>query len=216
MFEAVIFDLDGTLLDTIEDLADSMNAVLRERLCPLHEVNEYKSFVGEGMETLVRRALPPEWRDEERRVSECLQAMRRGYAERWKEKTRPYDGIPRLLEALSERGVRKAVLSNKPDDFTKVMVAECLGSWHFGAVFGERPPVPRKPDPAVALEISSLFQIPVHQFLFLGDSRTDMLTASAAGMFPVGALWGFRQADELLASGARALLPSPFDLLELL
>ena len=131
-------------------------------------------------------------------------------------KTRPYEGVPALLDALTARGTPMAVLSNKPHDSTLAVVASFLARWHFAAVFGAREAIPVKPDPAGALEIAGLLGLPPADIAYLGDTNTDMQTATAAGMFPVGALWGFRTADELLENGARALLETPLELLPLL
>lgn len=213
---AVLFDLDGTLLNTLEDLANSMNAVLQESGFPIHEVEAYKYFVGDGMENLVRRALPGSELHHEPTVSACLDAMRREYNRRQKETTRPYEGVPELLDALVARGTRMSILSNKPHESTVEMVADLLPRWTFDVVFGAQPGKPKKPDPASALEIAALTGIPCHEFLYLGDTNTDMQTANAAGMFAVGALWGFRKADELLAYGAKALVEKPEDVLQFL
>lgn len=215
-FKAALFDLDGTLLDTLEDLADCMNSVLEQNGFPVHELERYKYFVGAGMENLVRRALPERVRNEDETVSACLESMREEYSRRWKDKSRPYEGVPELLSALSKQGLRLAILSNKPDDFTKKTVSKLLGEWKFEIVRGELPPVPRKPDPTSAIEIAQELAIPPEEFIYLGDSNIDMQTANGAGMYAVGALWGFRTADELLSSGARALIEKPLDLLKLL
>ena len=215
-YRAVLFDLDGTLLDTLEDLANSMNTVLRESGFPVHELEAYKYFVGDGMDNLVRRALPELDRQHEPTVMVCLESMRREYKKRQRETTRPYDGVPQLLDALVRRGTRMAILSNKPHESTKEMVADLLSPWTFDVVLGAQPGKPRKPDPTGAMEIVATMAIPCEGFLYLGDTNTDMLTANAAGMFAVGALWGFRKADELLSHGARALVERPVDLLQLL
>ena len=211
-FEAILFDLDGTLLDTLEDLANSMNGVLERRGFPQHDRELYKQFVGDGMEVLVRRALP-EGHQEEQLVQACLLVMRKEYSVRWRETTRPYAGIPELLDALRRRRLRMAILSNKPDDFTREMVGALLTPWRFDAVVGARPEVPKKPDPTMALAIARDLAIPPARVLYLGDSGTDMRTAVSAGMFPVGALWGFRAAAELEANGAQVLISRPMDLL---
>jgi phosphoglycolate phosphatase len=211
-FKAVLFDLDGTLLDTLGDLASSMNAVLTGRGLPPHEKEAYKQFVGDGMEMLVRRALPESHRAEQL-VQACLLAMRKGYSVRWRETTRPYEGIPELLDALGGRRLRMAIFSNKPDDFTREMAGALLTSWRFDAVVGARPEVPKKPDPTAALAIARDLAVPPARILYLGDSGTDMRTAVSAGMFPVGALWGFRAAAELAANGARVLISRPMELL---
>lgn len=215
-YRAVLFDLDGTLLNTLEDLANSMNAVLQASGFPVHEVEEYKYFVGDGMENLVRRALPGPERHREPTVAACLDAMRREYNTRQRETTRPYEGVPELLDALVGRGMRMAILSNKPHESTVEVVGDLLSRWAFDAILGAQPGKPRKPDPAVALEIAAFMGVPCHEFLYVGDTNTDMQTANAAGMFAVGALWGFRKADELLAFGAKALIEKPEDVLQFL
>jgi phosphoglycolate phosphatase len=214
-FQAVLFDLDGTLLDSLEDLADSMNAVLRSSGFPAHPLAAYRRYVGDGMELLVRRALPEDARDEET-VRFALAGMREEYGRRHVEKTRPYLGVPELLDELAGRGFPMAILSNKPDVPTKLIVRKLLGSWPFQAVLGARPWAPKKPDPSGALEVSEALKIAPSHFLYVGDTDTDMRTASAAGMWGLGALWGFRDAQELTAAGAKALLASPEELLDYL
>jgi len=214
-YHAALFDLDGTLLDTIEDLRDSMNWALERQGCPPRTVEECKRFVGDGVENYARRALPAEHRDPDA-IARCMADVRADYAARWRRKTRPYDGIPQLLDGLTRRGLKLAVLSNKPDDFTRLMVAELLGRWRFDEVRGARDDVPQKPDPAAALRIAEALAVPPARFLYVGDTNTDMRTANAAGMFAVGALWGFRDAPELTAHGAHVLVQRPPEILELL
>jgi len=211
-FKAVIFDLDGTLLDTIEDLTDSMNAVLSRLGVGQHDVKAYKLMVGDGVEVLCRRALPENLRDEQT-VGRSVEAMREEYGKRWRAKTRPYDGIPDLLDGLSARSVRMAVLSNKLDDFTRKCVDQLLSRWRFDAMLGARPDVPKKPDPSGAFELAERLNVSPGEVLYVGDTGTDMRTAVSAGMYAVGALWGFRTAGELLREGARMVLRTPFDLL---
>jgi phosphoglycolate phosphatase len=211
-FKAVIFDMDGTLLDTLADLSDSMNQVLSRFGFPGHTQEAYKYFVGEGVDLLVRRALPPEKRSESL-VAQCISAMREEYGLRWDKKTRPYPGIPELLDALAQRGLPMAILSNKPHDFSLLVAAKLLQPWTFQIILGARPSVPKKPDPRAAFEIAETLHLPTDQILYLGDTGTDMKTAVAAGMFPVGVLWGFRTASELTAEGARVLIARPQDLL---
>jgi phosphoglycolate phosphatase len=209
---AVLFDLDGTLLDTLDDLADSMNAVLQRTGFPVHETACYRYFVGEGIQNLVWRTLPEANRDPAT-VAKGVAEMRTEYGRRWADKTRPYDGIPELLDKLAERRIPMAVLSNKPDGPVRDMVERFLGLERFAMVAGARPDVPHKPDPTAALDIAASLGILPERFVYLGDSNTDMLTAVAASMFPIGALWGFRTADELIASGAKALIGRPDELL---
>jgi len=216
---AVIFDLDGTLLDTLRDLADSMNAVLEELGYSAHPVDAYRTFVGEGVLNLVRRALPPDWRERVVRadgfLERCVQAMREQYELRSTLTTAPYPGIPELLASLGERGVYLAVLSNKPDAFTKKLVTRFFGERRFAVVLGARDGVPRKPDPAGAREILRLLGKSPAETLYVGDSGTDMDTAARAGMVSVGVLWGFRSTAELRGHGATRLVSAPHELLEL-
>jgi len=214
-YRAVLFDLDGTLLDTLEDLADAMNAVLTAEGLPTHPTDAYRHFVGDGIVNLVRRALPADRRDETT-LERLVAADREEYARRWDRKTRPYEGVPRLLDGLTGRGLGLAILSNKPDDSTRLCVEKLLPGWSFDAVQGVAEGVPLKPDPAGALGIARRLGVAPGSFLYVGDTATDMRTAVGAGMFPVGALWGFRDADELTAAGAQSLLVHPAELLDLL
>ncbi|MCU0727314.1 MAG: HAD family hydrolase [Planctomycetes bacterium] len=213
VFRAVIFDLDGTLLDTIGDLADSVNAVLARFGLPGHPEDAYKTMVGDGVANLMRRALPGDRRGDEEVVRLGVAAMREEYARRWDARTRPYPGIEEMLAGLD---VPSAVLSNKPEDFTVLAVRRFFPHHPFTAVRGARPGEPVKPDPAGALALAAHMAVVPAEILYLGDTNTDMRTATAAGMYQAGALWGFRGAAELSASGARTLLARPEDLLALL
>jgi phosphoglycolate phosphatase len=203
-FKAVIFDLDGTLLNTLEDLTDSMNCVLKRNRLPEHNLAAYRYFVGDGIEMLVRRALPFEVASEND-FQRFVREMKSEYASRWLLKTRPYPGVPEMLAAFAAAGIAMAVLSNKPDDASNEIVKSLLPNIDFRIVLGATPERPKKPDPSAALEIASRLGISPEDFLFMGDTSIDMQTACAAGMFPVGALWGFRPAEELIASGAKVL-----------
>jgi phosphoglycolate phosphatase len=214
-FKAVVFDLDGTLLDTLDDLADSMNSVLAGQNYPTHDVEAYKYFVGNGMRNLVERTFPEDKRDNAN-IDRGLAAMRAEYANRWNNKTKPYAGIAELLDALVGNGLKVAVLSNKADDFTKLMVHNLLPDWNFELVFGERKGIPKKPDPSGAMEIARTLGVQPRECLYLGDTGVDMKTAVSAGMYPVGVLWGFRKAEELVENGARVLIDKPIRLIDLL
>ncbi len=214
-WQAVLFDLDGTLLDTLEDLADATNAVLAREGLPTHPVHKYRYFVGDGLRNQVSRALPPGSRGQQT-VARCMKAAREEYARRWDRNTRPYEGVPEMLDGLTARAVRMSILSNKPDDFARLVVARLLSEWSFEVVLGAREGVPLKPDPAGALQVARQMACPPEQFLYVGDTATDMRTARAACMFPVGAVWGFRTEHELRESGARELLNRPQELLDLL
>jgi len=213
--QAVVFDLDGTLLDTLEDLCNAVNRVLRKHGFPLHPLDAYRYFVGDGVRVLFERALPGPHRDEAT-LRTCITEFREDYAVHWNVATRPYGGIPELLGTLAARGVPMAVLSNKPHDTTVKCVAGLLGGWTFHPVFGQREGVPKKPHPAGALEIARTLGLQPERFLYVGDTGTDMMTAAAAGMKPVGALWGFRPELELREHGASVCIAAPADLLSLL
>jgi phosphoglycolate phosphatase len=206
--KAVVFDLDGTLIDSIEDLADSMNTVLRSLGHQTHSVESYRYMVGDGVRNLVERALPETAQDDST-LKLCLDKFKEEYRMHWAAKTHPYEGIPDLLSELETREIRMNILSNKIDHFTKLTVSRFFPRNTFDYVIGALPTIPKKPDPSGALLIAHKLGIPPHQFLFLGDTNTDMKTAVAAGMFPVGALWGFRPEKELRESGASEVILYP-------
>ena len=214
-FAAAVFDLDGTLLDTLADLADSTNAALAAAGHPPHPIDAYRYFIGNGIENLVRCALPATARDDAS-VARAKAAMEAEYSRRWQAKTQPYAGVPELLDALSERQMPMAILSNKPQAFTRLTVDALLPRWSFHPVCGAQPDVPRKPDPAAALYIAAALGHSPEEYLYLGDTDTDMQTATRAGMYALGATWGFRSGDELRRSGTRDLLDAPLDLLNFL
>jgi len=214
-YTAVLFDLDGTLLDTIEDLTASMNAALGELGAPARTVDECKLFVGDGVTSFARRALA-EGRRDEATIAQCVERMQRHYAANWRTNTRPYEGIAELLSVLRGRGLAMSVLSNKPDDSTQLMVAHFFGGGTFEVVRGATEGVPNKPDPTTALGIAKRMGVAPAGFVYLGDTSTDMRTANAAGMFAVGATWGFRPRRKLEQGGAKAVIDKPADLLNLL
>lgn len=214
-FKAAIFDLDGTLLDTLEDIAHAANRVLTGFGYPTHPIDDYRYFVGDGVPKLISRVLPEDVRDE-KAFTNCVAAFREDYGRNWKVRTKPYDGIPEMLDGISALGLKLAVLSNKPDDVTKLCVRDILPAWQFEIVQGWIEGVPRKPDPTMAKEIATRLGHPGEEILYLGDTAIDMKTAKGAGMFGVGALWGFRTRDELEENGARATVERPEDVLDLL
>lgn len=212
---AVLFDLDGTLLNTLVDLADATNRALASLGCPPREVDDYRYLVGDGAEMLVTRALPEDRRDP-RTIAKCLEVYWEEYARNMYTKTRPYPGVEEMLGQVAARGLKMAVLSNKPHEFTVQCVERFLGKWKWGIVLGQTEVIARKPSPEGALEVARRLGEPCGRFVYVGDTGTDMLTATAAGMFPVGVLWGFRDRGELEKNGARAVIERPAELIEVI
>ncbi len=210
-FKAIIFDLDGTLLDSLEDIADCMNFVLKRAGFPTHPVDAYKYLIGDGMDVLVRKALPKRKATPEV-YQKCLAAMQKVYSQHWATKTHPYPGIARLINRCDTLGMKMGILSNKPADATLKTVDHFLLLELFAAVQGAVSDFPKKPDPLGATLMAKQFGTEPAECLFLGDMPVDMQTATAAGMYPVGALWGFRSARELVAGGAKMLAVTPADL----
>ena len=212
---AVLFDLDGTLLDTLSDIAACVNVIRVELEMPPHPRDAYRNFVGDGLTELLARAFParalrgPGLKLRARRFEEL-------YAEHSMDQTRPYPGVARMLAGVVRRGLPMAVVSNKPQRFTEECVAGLLPRWRFDVVLGARSGSPMKPDPAGPLAAARAMDVPPGAVVYLGDTGVDMKAAVAAGMFPVGALWGFRDAEELERSGARVLIRRPGELLGLL
>jgi len=207
-FKAIIFDLDGTLLDSLADIADSMNIVLESAGFPTHPVDAYKYFIGDGVAVLVERALPSE-KARPAVVAKCQAAMLQVYGKHWAAKTRPYPGIAALLNRCEAIGIKMGILSNKPDDATRLAVDHFLLPETFAAIHGARPNIPTKPHPLGAELMAGQLGVEPEACIFLGDMPVDMQTAVAAGMYPIGALWGMRTARELRASGAKLLAVTP-------
>lgn len=220
LFRAVIFDLDGTLLDTLEDIAAGTNQVLAAAGFPTHPVAAYRRFVGNGVETLLRRALPPEVTAEESpALPSLLDRLLGGLADFHREHegtfTRPFPDIPDLLAGLRARGVALGVFSNKPQGRTERAIAEFFPDTPFFEVRGARPGVPLKPDAAGVLAVAGAGGFAPKDVVYLGDSDVDMRTAINAGMYAAGAGWGFRGEEELRLAGAATVFPRPLDLLRL-
>jgi phosphoglycolate phosphatase len=214
LVRAVVFDLDGTLVDSLADLGEAMNEVLAGLALPQHPLVAYRRFVGDGIRMLVLRALPETARSEES-VSSAVGRLREVYGARWDLKTRPYHEICETLRRLAGLRLSLGVLSNKPHPLTLSVVERFFAPGTFAAVLGAEAGFPRKPDPAVAIELACRLSVGAAQCCYVGDTATDMRTAQAAGMYPIGALWGFRDAEELLASGAATLAKQPSDVVSI-
>jgi phosphoglycolate phosphatase len=214
-FKGIIFDLDGTLIDSLDDIANSMNTVLQQHGFPTHEIQAYKYFIGNGLRNLVQKTLPANQQDEDM-VTICFTKLVELYRTNCINKTKPYEGIADLLDALVSQNLKISVFSNKADELTKKIVETLLPDWDFEVVIGLSVEAHKKPNPYVALQISQKTGIPPGEIIYVGDSGTDMQTANNAGMFAVGALWGFRSKEELTSNGAKHLLNHPMDLIQLL
>lgn len=205
---AVLFDLDGTLVDSLGDIAASMNHVLLELGHPVHDRASIRSFVGEGARHLVARSLPSG--SSEAAIDHALALYKARYRSHLIVETKPYDGIEALLSTLAQRGVRLGVVTNKPEAAAIAMVKTLFGEGRFGVVIGEDPTKPRKPHPGPALEAARALEVAPSACCFVGDTSVDIETGRAAGMTTIGVTWGFRDADDLegadhVVSSVRAL-----------
>lgn len=213
-YKAVIFDLDGTLLDTLADIGNSANEVLTHRGHPTHSLQAYRHFIGDGVAALFQRILPDESPTPDL-IAECVTDFATAYARKWNENTQLYPGISSLLDELVRREIPIAILSNKPHDFVGICVAEFLADWPFDPVLGQREEVPRKPDPAGVMEVCEALDVLPEECVYVGDSSVDMLTARNSRALAVGVAWGFRPVEELVEYGADRILDTPAQLLEL-
>ena len=213
-YKAVIFDLDGTLVNSIKDIADAMNIVLKKREYPTYNYETYKTCVGSGVKSLVIKALP-DAKPKTEEVEECLIDMMQVYSEVCTNKTKPYEGILELLEALKTKNIKVSVLSNKEDTLTKKISAFLLPDY-LSPVLGLKVEVDKKPNPKVALEICEEIQVKPEETIFVGDTDVDILVAKNANMLPVGVSWGFRDKKGLIEAGATHILEHPLDLMTIL
>ncbi len=212
-YRAVLFDMDGTLLNTLDDIAMAGNRVLAAQGFSEHPVEAYRMFIGSGARNLIIRALPEFARQNATLVDTCLQLFLDDYGLNQNVRSRPYPGIEALLDGLAARKIPMAILTNKPHWAALECAGNLLGRWGFFDVRGQREGCPIKPEPSGALAIARDLGMPPEKILYLGDSAVDMHTAVAAGMMPVGVLWGYRDREELLAAGAEFLLAHPMELL---
>ena len=213
-YSAVVFDLDGTLLNTLTDLHASVNIALDHYGMPPRTMDEVRTFLGNGYLYLIAHCVPYNTPDE--KIAEVLEYFEKYYYSHSMDTTCPYEGIPELLAELQRRGVRLAVASNKFQAGTEKLIGRYFPDIRFDVVLGQRPDVPLKPDPAVVGEILTATGVAAGEVLYVGDSGVDMQTAAAAGVRSAGVTWGFRTRAELEQSGARHIVDRPAELLGLL
>ncbi|RED25273.1 phosphoglycolate phosphatase [Flavobacterium cutihirudinis] len=213
-FKGIIFDLDGTLVDSLHDISDAMNTVLQSLNFPTHTYETYQYFIGSGLRNLVSKALPSTNNSDEQ-IELCFECMINEYREMCTVKTKPYEGILELLENLTSENIKMAVFSNKADELTKKIASEIFPN-HFDTAVGLSTEALKKPNPFEALEISKKWNLKPEEILFVGDSDIDMQTAINANMFPVGVSWGYRTEEELKTSGAKVVINNASELIEIL
>lgn len=212
-YSAVMFDLDGTLADSLADIATASNHALTLLGRPQFAIEQYRYLAGQGLEALMVEALGP---DHQALVPQGMSLFHTYYKDHSMDFTRPYSGIPELLDELTARQIKRVILSNKPHQATVPLVKHVFDRWSFDVIQGHEPPALVKPDPTQALRIARKLDIPPDQWLYVGDTSVDMLTATGSGFYPVGVVWGFRDEPELRESGAKTILKHPLDLLNLL
>jgi phosphoglycolate phosphatase len=213
-YKAVVFDLDGTLLNTVEDIACAMNNVLARNNLPIHPVDNYRFYIGWGLTELVNKTLPKNM-CQPQIIEDYVDEVREEYSKYLDSKTRPYDGIAELFDELTARNIPMSILSNKPHQFMHETIQAYFSKWQFKVIFGARDGLPTKPNPHGAMEISEILQLKPQQIVYVGDTDVDMQTAVAAGMYPVGVTWGFRTQEELLANGAKLIIHQPSELIKI-
>lgn len=213
MKKTVIFDLDGTLLDSIEDIASSMNKVLESLQLPTHKIEDYKHFVGGGVDILVENALSNQSKEIK---DEVIKRFKIEYDGKLHSKTLPYDGIYELLDELKKLDINLAVLSNKPHEFTVSYVNHFFKNYNFKEIHGQKKDVPKKPDPKAALDIVKCLDSSCENTYFIGDTKIDMQTAKSANMTAIGVLWGFRDEKELRDFGADFIVKEPLEIINII
>ncbi len=214
MIKAILFDLDGTLINSLDDLADGVNHTLAEYGFPTHETKKYKYFIGNGMRNLIERALPEEFKNTETH-NKVLADFMAYYKTHSLVKTAPYNDVHALLDTLINKGVKSVLITNKAH-----AAAENISNHFFGdkitAVYGQREGIPTKPNPEIIFLCLKELNLTPEECLFVGDSGMDMLAGVNSGITPVGVTWGFRTEEELRENGAEHIINSPLELLELI
>lgn len=211
--KSVIFDMDGTLLDTLDIISRTNNEILHLHGFPTHTVDEYKGFVGDGMRMLMRRALPKGTGEDV--VTALLPEVLDLYHEKGVGTIPPFPGIREMLSGLVKREIKISILTNKEHKYALLNAETILGEFTFDAILGERTGIPLKPAPDGIFEIAEITKIPLSQTVYAGDMKADILTAKNAGITSVGCLWGFGRKEDLAAFGADFLITRPSELLDL-
>ncbi|MCL3779237.1 HAD family hydrolase [Prolixibacteraceae bacterium JC049] len=214
-YRGVIFDLDGTLIDSIEDLANAMNTVLSNHNLPTHTVPTYKELIGNGIKRLVKESLPKKYQ-EEGAFDALVTEMYEIYKENCLIKTKPYDGINELLDLLEKKQIKYAILSNKADAFCKSMVADIFSNRKFEMVMGTTDEAFKKPHPRGVFAICEKWNMKPEEVIFLGDSAVDIKTAQNSGTYGVAATWGFKSKEELVTANPDALINHPMEFKDIL
>lgn len=213
-YKGVIFDLDGTLLDTIADISDAVNQTLIDYGYPIFNYEEYKLKLGSGFRYLIEQSVPKG--SSEETIKKVLSGFAHYYTTNYLNKTIPYEGIDELLDELVSMGIKLGINSNKRNDFVNNLVEKYFSRIPFKGVFGERKEVPKKPDPYAAHEIAGLMGLKSEEILYIGDSNTDIMTAKNANMDSIGVLWGFRAYDELKETGAKFIVSNPKEIIKII
>ena len=211
-YQAAIFDMDGTLIDSLEDLADSVNETMNHYNFPSHTLNEYRYFVGNGARKLIERSIPNDKASDSDFVSEVLEYYDGCYKRRLTNKTRPYNGILEMLQKLQDKGIPLGICTNKQQFAADEIISKIFPANMFNAVIGDQKGMPRKPDPAKVLKIAAQFNVKPECVAYFGDTSVDMETAHNAGFLSVGVTWGFRPESELIESGAEVIINHPSEL----
>lgn len=210
MNKSVIFDLDGTLINSLNDIAHSMNKVLKQNNYPCHDIEKYNYFVGDGALVLVKNAMPQNASENE--IENILKCFIEVYDQNTHENTKPYEGIYEMLKELEIRNIKKAILSNKPHKFTLKYVEKLFNNFDFLEVHGQKTHIPKKPNPTMAIEIATKLNTSYEDMIFIGDTSTDIKTAKNAKMQSIGVAWGFRPVEELKEAGADFIAYEPMDI----
>ena len=208
-YKGIIFDLDGTLLDTIEDLRDSVNDVMKIYGWKEHDTKACKQMVGNGFRKLIKRALPEDKQKNELFIDEAVNQFSKAYQKRYLNKTIPYEGILKLLESLEEKGIKIAVVTNKPHKSAVKMVETLFGKDYFDLITGSKDDTPRKPNPATTKQTLQKLGCKAGEAIFFGDSDVDIETAKNADIEAIACSWGFRSFESLLAKSPSAIIDEP-------